>query len=319
MNLVGRPSTRLARIGATDAWFRRHLRGDGAGLGARRARGTGNANRRGDARGGAPVRRVLERVLTHPQEEPSVTVKVFQVDRGAELEPYDVERRMIEAAGGELIVENCQSEDEVIAKAGDAEIFWVSWEPYMSRRVMEALPNCRLVVRWGVGYDQIPVRDATELGRRRRQRARLRHRRRGRARDLAPAGDGAPHPVAPRGDGRRRLAGDLGRCGAPHEGPDAGRDRRRADRERSGTTGDRPRHACHRLRQVPAGGRAVGDGRRTDGLDGRGARAERLRHDPRAAQRRDTRHGQRADAGEAASGGHPRQHVARPGRSTRQR
>ena len=29
MNLVGRPSTRLARIGATDAWFRRHLRGDG--------------------------------------------------------------------------------------------------------------------------------------------------------------------------------------------------------------------------------------------------------------------------------------------------
>jgi D-3-phosphoglycerate dehydrogenase / 2-oxoglutarate reductase len=93
-----------------------------------------------------------------------VTVKVFQVDRGAELEPYDVERRMIEAAGGELIVENCQSEDEVIAKAGDAEIFWVSWEPYMSRRVMEALPNCRLVVRWGVGYDQIPVRDATELG-----------------------------------------------------------------------------------------------------------------------------------------------------------
>ncbi len=86
-----------------------------------------------------------------------MTVKVFQVDRGAELEPYDVERKMIEAAGGELIVENCQSEDEVIAKAGDAEIFWVSWEPYMSRRVMEALPNCRLVVRWGVGYDQIPV------------------------------------------------------------------------------------------------------------------------------------------------------------------
>jgi dipeptidyl aminopeptidase/acylaminoacyl peptidase len=29
VNLVGRPSTRLARIGVTDAWFRRHLRGDG--------------------------------------------------------------------------------------------------------------------------------------------------------------------------------------------------------------------------------------------------------------------------------------------------
>ncbi len=93
-----------------------------------------------------------------------MTVKVFQVDRGDELEPYTVERDVIERAGGELIVENCQSEEEVLERAGDAEIFWVSWEPYMSRRVMEALPNCRLVVRWGVGYDQIPIRDATELG-----------------------------------------------------------------------------------------------------------------------------------------------------------
>jgi D-3-phosphoglycerate dehydrogenase len=93
-----------------------------------------------------------------------MTIKVFQMDRGEEMEPYDVEREIIERAGGELVVENCQSEDDVIAKAGDAEIFWVSWEPYMSRRVMEALPNCRLVVRWGVGYDQIPVKDATELG-----------------------------------------------------------------------------------------------------------------------------------------------------------
>jgi D-3-phosphoglycerate dehydrogenase len=93
-----------------------------------------------------------------------MTVKVFQVDGGDELAPYDVERRMIEAAGGELVVANCTSEDDVIAQAGDAEIFWVSWEPYMSRRVMAALPNCRLVVRWGVGYDQIPTKDATELG-----------------------------------------------------------------------------------------------------------------------------------------------------------
>ena len=93
-----------------------------------------------------------------------MTIKVFQVDRDEGLEPYDVEWRMIEAAGGELVIGNCQSEDEVLAEAGDAEIFWVSWEPWMSRRVMEALPNCRLVVRWGVGYDQIPVRDATALG-----------------------------------------------------------------------------------------------------------------------------------------------------------
>jgi len=93
-----------------------------------------------------------------------MSIKVFQVDRGHELEPLEGERAAIEAAGGELIVANCRSEDEVIAQAGDAEIFWVSWDPWMSRRVMEALPNCRLVVRWGVGYDQIPIKAATELG-----------------------------------------------------------------------------------------------------------------------------------------------------------
>lgn len=91
-------------------------------------------------------------------------ITVLQVDRGRDLEPYPVEREIIEAAGGRLVIENCQSEDEVIARAGDAEILWVNWDPLVTRRVMEALPTCQFVVRWGVGYDQIPVGDATELG-----------------------------------------------------------------------------------------------------------------------------------------------------------
>ncbi len=93
-----------------------------------------------------------------------MTIKVFQVDPSPDLEPFAVERAGIAQAGGELVIGNCTTEDEVIAKAGDAEIFWVGWEPLMTRRVMEALPNCRLVVRWGVGYDQIPVKDANDLG-----------------------------------------------------------------------------------------------------------------------------------------------------------
>ena len=93
-----------------------------------------------------------------------MTIKVFQVDPSPDLEPFAVERAGIAKAGGELVIGNCTTEDEVIAKAGDAEIFWVGWEPLMTRRVMEALPNCRLIVRWGVGYDQIPVKDANDLG-----------------------------------------------------------------------------------------------------------------------------------------------------------
>src|SRR5687767_4626010 len=77
---------------------------------------------------------------------------------------FGFEREAIARAGGELIVGSATTEDDVLEQAGDAEIFWVSWLPLMTRRVMEQLPNARLVMRWGVGYDQIPVKDATDLG-----------------------------------------------------------------------------------------------------------------------------------------------------------
>lgn len=93
-----------------------------------------------------------------------MTVKVFQVDPLPELEPWTAERSAIEHAHGQLVIGDCHSAAEVLERAGDAEIFWVSWEPYMTREVMSALPHCRLVVRWGVGFDQIPVDAATDLG-----------------------------------------------------------------------------------------------------------------------------------------------------------
>jgi D-3-phosphoglycerate dehydrogenase / 2-oxoglutarate reductase len=93
-----------------------------------------------------------------------MTIKVFQVDPVPQLEPWTFEREAIERAGGELVIGDCTSEAEVVSRASDAEILWVSWEPLVTREVMAALPGCRLVVRWGVGYDQIPVAAATELG-----------------------------------------------------------------------------------------------------------------------------------------------------------
>ena len=92
-----------------------------------------------------------------------MAIRVFQVDPSPGQE-FGFERETIERAGGELIVGSAKTEEDVLEQAGDAEIFWVSWLPLMTRRVMEQLPNCRLVMRWGVGYDQVPVKDATELG-----------------------------------------------------------------------------------------------------------------------------------------------------------
>ena len=92
-----------------------------------------------------------------------MTVKIFQVDPSSDQE-FGFETETIARAGGELVVGSATTEEEVLEQAGDAEIFWVSWLPLMTRRVMEQLPNARLVMRWGVGYDQIPVKDATDLG-----------------------------------------------------------------------------------------------------------------------------------------------------------
>lgn len=90
--------------------------------------------------------------------------QVFQVDPAPELEPFTFEDSALASFGAELVLGNCTSEAEVIARAQAAEILWVNWEPLVTRRVLEGLPRCRLVVRWGVGYEQIPVPDATELG-----------------------------------------------------------------------------------------------------------------------------------------------------------
>jgi D-3-phosphoglycerate dehydrogenase len=89
---------------------------------------------------------------------------VFQIDGDKSLEPLDYERLTIARAGGELVVGNCTSEEELIEKAQGASVLWLAWKPGITRNILESLPKVELVVRWGVGFDQIDVAAATELG-----------------------------------------------------------------------------------------------------------------------------------------------------------
>ena len=54
--------------------------------------------------------------------------------------------------------------DEFVEAAADAEVIWLEWTPHLTRDVLHRLPRLGLAVRWGVGYDQIDVVTATELG-----------------------------------------------------------------------------------------------------------------------------------------------------------
>ena len=90
--------------------------------------------------------------------------RVFHADYVGDLEPMDFEREQLALAGAELVAARCADQDELIRNAAGAEVIWLEWVPPVDGYVLSALPDCRLVMRWGAGYDQIDVRAATELG-----------------------------------------------------------------------------------------------------------------------------------------------------------
>jgi D-3-phosphoglycerate dehydrogenase len=71
---------------------------------------------------------------------------------------FDIERSILAPAGAELILaaQDCTSEEAVIAAAGQAHAVFVREAP-ISGRVLDALPNCRIVSRYGVGVDNIDL------------------------------------------------------------------------------------------------------------------------------------------------------------------
>ena len=93
-----------------------------------------------------------------------MTIRVFQVDPAPTLMPYDYEKEAIAQAGGEFVIGDCHTEDDVLSQAGDAEILLVSWKHIVTPRVMDELPHVRLLARWGVGYDQFDPAAAQARG-----------------------------------------------------------------------------------------------------------------------------------------------------------
>ncbi len=89
---------------------------------------------------------------------------VLQVEYVGDLAPYEYEAAVLDNAGASLVAAQCADGDEVVARGADADVIWLEWTPHLTRDVLERLPNVGLVMRWGVGYDQIDAVAATELG-----------------------------------------------------------------------------------------------------------------------------------------------------------
>ena len=75
----------------------------------------------------------------------------------------DPERAVLDGHDVELRVLQCRTPQEVAAQAGDADVLINQYVP-ITGEVLDALPRCRLVVRYGVGVDNVDVEAAAARG-----------------------------------------------------------------------------------------------------------------------------------------------------------
>jgi len=75
----------------------------------------------------------------------------------------EIEEEVLKKHGYTCDWRRCMTEDEVIAGCADATVLLVQYAK-VGRRAMEALPNLKQIVRYGVGVDTIDLEAARELG-----------------------------------------------------------------------------------------------------------------------------------------------------------
>ena len=71
--------------------------------------------------------------------------------------PSKLTTDVIEQAGIEVAYVPARTENEVITAAKDADVVLVGTVPHTTRKVLEALPNLKMVGRSGVGVDSIDL------------------------------------------------------------------------------------------------------------------------------------------------------------------
>lgn len=91
-------------------------------------------------------------------------MKAIVVDKNsADGLDYSIQQKIFEEHGIEFVLEDCQTEDEIIEKCKDADALLVIYRK-ITPRIMDALTNCKVILRYGIGYDVIDVAAATERG-----------------------------------------------------------------------------------------------------------------------------------------------------------
>ena len=75
----------------------------------------------------------------------------------------DIEKAVLADICADVPWLHCKSEDEVMAHCADSAGLIIMYAP-MTRRVLENLPKCKVIARYGVGVDTVDLAAAAELG-----------------------------------------------------------------------------------------------------------------------------------------------------------
>jgi len=75
----------------------------------------------------------------------------------------EIEREILSEIDPEFVLAHCNTEEEVIEVAKDADGIINQYAP-ITRKVIESLKRCKVIARYGVGVDNIDVEAATEHG-----------------------------------------------------------------------------------------------------------------------------------------------------------
>ena len=76
---------------------------------------------------------------------------------------YEVERKLLEGIGAELRLCSCATADDIAAQCGDADAILLDLAP-MTAEAIAGLRRCRVISRYGVGYENVDLEAATRAG-----------------------------------------------------------------------------------------------------------------------------------------------------------
>lgn len=98
-------------------------------------------------------------MLAAMSDVPFTAIQTESLDPAA----FEIERTIVEEAGGRVIVQRAANQDERAELLKDAQCVLVSSAP-MTNELLDRLPNLQLIIRYGVGVDTLDIPAATAHG-----------------------------------------------------------------------------------------------------------------------------------------------------------